>query len=321
MPGASGHPRYPLALAVSAIFASNRADVTSAEELCRRAADANARRNTPDWRVEEAICAARQNIATTRGAFADAARFAEQAAGIARAGGDLADASAELSSAAACHVLAGDAPRGMPLAREALALARQIGAPALVATSLLEVGATVAGTDPDQARACLRESLELSAALGYQKARDLVWATGIATLVGDRAGTLELGRRAIRSLQRSGDRLRMALTFNMIARTIAPSRPDAATIIQGAAEAYVVQPGTAQLISSIVAAALGDERARELRILGADMDWDQAVAYTLAQTAQVLGELELESRDRLRRHLTEPDRRGLGRGMIIYRAT
>ena len=94
LPGAAEHPRYPLALAASAVFASNRADVTGAEELCRRAGDANARSDTPDWRVEEAVCAARQNIATTRGAFTDAARLAEQAAGIARAAGDLADASA-----------------------------------------------------------------------------------------------------------------------------------------------------------------------------------------------------------------------------------
>ena len=55
LPGAAGHPGYPLALAVSAVFASNRADVTGAEELCRRAAEANARRDTPDWRVEATV--------------------------------------------------------------------------------------------------------------------------------------------------------------------------------------------------------------------------------------------------------------------------
>jgi hypothetical protein len=74
LPGAAGHPGYPLALAVTAMFASNRGDVTGAEELCRRAADANARRDTPDWRVEETICVARSNIAITTGAPADAAR-------------------------------------------------------------------------------------------------------------------------------------------------------------------------------------------------------------------------------------------------------
>ena len=78
--GAAEQPGYPLALAVSAVFASNRGDVTGAEQLCRRAAEANARRDPPDWRVEETICAARSNIANTTGAFAQAARLAEQAA-------------------------------------------------------------------------------------------------------------------------------------------------------------------------------------------------------------------------------------------------
>ncbi len=35
LPGAAAHPGYPLALAVSAMFASHRADVTVTEELCR----------------------------------------------------------------------------------------------------------------------------------------------------------------------------------------------------------------------------------------------------------------------------------------------
>ena len=45
-------------------------------------------------------------------------------------------------------------------------------------------------------------------------------------------------------------------------------------------------------ISLIVTEALGEERARELRARGADMDWDQAVAYTLTQTTQALNELQ-----------------------------
>jgi predicted ATPase/class 3 adenylate cyclase len=179
LPGAADHPGYPLAAAVSAVFASMRSDGMSAEELCRRAAAANARQDSPDWRVEETICAVRENIAMTTGAFLDAARFAEQAAGFARAGGDLADASIQLTVVAGGHLLVGDASGAVPLAREALALARQVGAPALVAAGLLAVGATVAGADPGQARACLRESRELSTALGYQSALDHVWATAI----------------------------------------------------------------------------------------------------------------------------------------------
>jgi hypothetical protein len=296
LPGAADHPGYPLALAVSAAFASLRGDVTGAEELCRRAAEANARQTTPDWRVEQTICAARQNIAAAAGALTDAARLAEQAAGIARAGGDLADASIGLTFAAAHHVLADDAPAAVPLANEALALARQIGAPALIATSLLAVGATVAGTDPGQARACLRESRELSTPLGYQNAIDLLWATGIAFAVGDQAVALELGRRAIHGLQWGDNRLRTGFVLHIIAGALATTQPDAAAMIQGAAETYTGQPQRiAQLIGSIVTAALGDERARELRARGADMDWDQALAYTLTQATQALSELQSQT--------------------------
>jgi predicted ATPase/class 3 adenylate cyclase len=293
LPGAAGHPGYPLALAVAAVFASNRADVTGAEELSRLAADANARQATPDWRVEATICAARQNIATIRGAYADGAHIAEQAAGYARAGGDLADASLHLSVAVGDHMFAGDTPAAIPLAREALALARQTGAPALIALALLEVGVTVAETDPGQARACLRESRELSTALGYWSAINLIWATAIAVLLGEQAAALDLGRRAIHRLQWGADRLRMGTILNIIAGALTTTRPEAAAIILGAAETYVVEsPKSAQLISLIVTQTLGEERAQELRARGADMDWDQAVTYTLTQTTQALSELE-----------------------------
>ena len=289
LPGATEHPGYPLALAVSAVLASFRADVTGAEELCRRAADANARQDTPDWRVEETLCAARSNIANTTGAFEDAGRLAEQAAGLARAGGDLADASVELTIAVADRVFVGDAPGAVPLASEALALARQIRAPALIASGLLAVGLAVADTDPSQSRASLRESRELSSALGYQNDLGLLWATGIAYRINDQAATLEFGRRAIGGLQWGGDRLRMGLVLHMIAGALATIRPASAATIQGAAEANVVAPP-----SMNARIALGDERVRELRARGADMDWDQAVAYTITQTTQALNDLGSE---------------------------
>jgi hypothetical protein len=81
-----------------------------------------------------------------------------------------------------------------------------------------------------------------------------------------------------------------------ISGALAASRPEAAAIIQGAAVASVVEsPAIARLISLIVTEALGEERARELRARGADMDWDQAVAYTLAQTARALDELQSQT--------------------------
>jgi predicted ATPase len=293
LPGAAAHPGYPLALAVSARFASTRGDLTVTEELCRAAAEANERRDPRDWRVEEVICEVRSIIADSAGAFVDSAHLIERAATIARTGGDLADASLQLGLAAGSYLLVDDAPRAVPLAREALTLARQIGDPALIASGLLAVGMTVVETDPEQARACLRETLELSRALGYQGALLLVRATALALFVNDRTATLELGSRAIPAVQRGGDRPRMGWVLHTIAGALAATQPEAAAMIQGAAEAYVAEsPILAPLISSIVTEALGGERARELRARGAEMDWDQAVAYTLTQTTQALNELQ-----------------------------
>jgi hypothetical protein len=85
----------------------------------------------------------------------------------------------------------------------------------------------------------------------------------------------------------------MSFLLHFIAGTLAATQPEAAAMIQGAAEAYVAEsPTIARLISLIATEALGEERARELRARGADMDWDQAVAYTLAQTTRALNELQ-----------------------------
>ena len=292
LPGAAGHPGFPLALAVTAVFASNRGDVTGAEQLCRRAAEASARRDRPDWRVEETICGARGNIANTTGAFAEAARLAEQAAGIAWAGGDLADASLELAIAAADQVLVGNTRAAVPLANQAVALARRIGAPALVATGLLAVGLAVAGTDPEQARACLRESRELSTALAYNSLIDHILVTGVAFRTGDRAATLELGRNAIRGL-RWGGGLGMGIILHMIADALSETRPGPAAIIHGAADAYAVAPpNRARLGGPAGPTAPDEERAQALRARGANMDWNEVIAYTVTQTTQVLNELQ-----------------------------
>jgi hypothetical protein len=84
----------------------------------------------------------------------------------------------------------------------------------------------------------------------------------------------------------------MAQVLYMIAGALAATQPAAAAIILGSAETVAESPIFAQQASSIVTAAMGEQRARELRARGADTDWDQAVAYTLTQTTQALSELE-----------------------------
>ena len=120
----------------------------------------------------------------------------------------------------------------------------------------------------------------------------MVRAAGLAFLVNDRTATLELGSRAIRALQPGGDRIRMGFLLHTIAGALAATQPEAAAMIQGAAEAYVAESPIFAPFSLIVTEALGEERARELRARGAEMDWDQTVAYTLTQTTQALNELQ-----------------------------
>ncbi|MGH3338420.1 MAG: hypothetical protein ACRDPL_06280, partial [Propionibacteriaceae bacterium] len=87
----------------------------------------------------------------------------------------------------------------------------------------------------------------------------------------------------------------------MIAGALAATQPEAAAIIQGAAKASVAEsPTIARPLSLIVTEALGGERARELRARGAEMDWDQAVAYTLPQTTQPTSSNPRPSHERAR---------------------
>ncbi len=87
----------------------------------------------------------------------------------------------------------------------------------------------------------------------------------------------------------------MSFVLHMIAGALAATQPEAAAMIRGAAEASVAESPIFAPFSLIVTEALGEERARELRARGADMDWDQAVASTLAQTAQALDELQSQT--------------------------
>ena len=53
-------------------------------------------------------------------------------------------------------------------------------------------------------------------------------------------------------------------------------------------------PPSAPLFSQVIALA-SQQPVRDLRARGADMDWDQALAYTLTKTSQALSELRSET--------------------------
>jgi hypothetical protein len=85
----------------------------------------------------------------------------------------------------------------------------------------------------------------------------------------------------------------MSLILHMIAGTLADTRPEAAATILDASGVYSKAPlPPRQLVTASATAAFGEQRTRELHARGAGLDWDQAVAYTLAQAAAALEELQ-----------------------------
>jgi predicted ATPase/class 3 adenylate cyclase len=313
--GATEHPGYPLVLAITAIDAASRGDLDAAEERGSRALDADKRLHPEaDSDVENLVCQARADVAMSRGAFADAVAYNEQAADIARANGKLAVASVNLAFAAWFCTIAGDATGAVPLAVEALALARQADMPYVLITALLVLGNALADTDPDQARACLDESLDRSAALGYENTNTLGLAFVLVSRLDDAPATLGVAGTTIRQLHWARQPVWLYAMLNVVARALVTARPDAAAIIQGAARAITLRtletpvdsnanptrPGPAprttgglfvevrRETTGLLAAVLGEERLSQLRAEGEAMDDDRAVDYTLDQIAKAL---------------------------------
>ena len=312
--GATEHPDYALALAITAIDAASRADLDVAEKRSTRALEADQRLHThADPDVEHLVCQARADIAMMRGAFADAVAYDRQAADIARANGNLAVAAVSLAFAAWMRTIAGPATGAVPLAVESLALARDAGMPYAIISGLLVLGIALADSDRDGARACLTESLERSATLGYENANNLGLALVLVSRLDDAPATLELASRTIRQLHWARQPVWLTGGLNLVARALVPTQPDAAAIIQGAAHAInqrtlktpltqssPTPPGPAPSTTGgyfvevrrettrLLAAALGEERLGQLRAEGNAMDDDRAVAYTLEQIATAL---------------------------------
>ena len=312
--GATERAEYPLALAITAIDAASHGDFDAAEERGSRALDADKRLHPQaDSDVENLVCQARADVAMMRGAFPDAVAYNEQAADIARANGKLAVASVNLAFAAWYRTLSDDATGAIPVAAEALALARQADMPYVLITALLVLGNALADTDPDQARACLDESLDRSAELGYENINTLGLAFVLVSRLDDAPATLGIAGTTIRQLHWARQPVWLYASLNVVARALVTTRPDAAAIIQGVARAITLKtletpvdskanttrpsptPTTGGLITEVrrettglLAAALGKERLRHLRAEGEAMDDDRAVAYTLDQIAEAL---------------------------------
>jgi predicted ATPase len=318
--GASEHPLYPFALAVSAEHAANRGEAANVDATCEEAlAAAHRRGSDSEHLVDEMVAIARNTAALALGRWPEAARHLEDAAAICRRAKRTASLSFTLASAAMNYTVAGEPDRAVPLASEGLDIARRLGTPVQIARNLAALAGALVDTDPRQARVLLSESVKLRSALGLEGPIFSTEAALLAARTRDWALALQLMDRAIRYLHWGGERPWLSGILNLAARAIAPRDAATAAVLQGAARRLVAtasppSQSTASSITSEVQVAgaaragasfvtmqrrettellrqsLGQVRLAELRAEGEAMDEDQAVAYALHAIAVALAE-------------------------------
>jgi predicted ATPase len=305
LPGASEHPDYPLVLASAAMRALTQGETEQGERLCDEALSAERRLGAhPDGLVDSMLGPPRSMVAVNRGLWHDAAVEAERNAELNRSAGRLHFAASSLAAAGHCHAMAGDSDTGIPLATEALVLARQVGMPYIIGLALASLASSLAERDPQRARALLRELQQFSETTSYENIAHFTVAVLVAGQLRDAPLIFELAPRVIRLLYWAESQLQLAGMLNIVAWAVADSEPAEAAGLQGASRRLIRdhiparttrdQPapnasGRAGLISELqrettrrLADVLGERRLRDLRAQGEALDPDQTVAIALA---------------------------------------
>jgi hypothetical protein len=321
LPGASEHPEYPYALTMAAHSAGFHGDRDLAERHALAALAAETRLGThPDGEIDAQVLVARVLVVFSDGAWVEAAAMQARGAAYFQSAGRLGYASRVLAGAATLYATGGDAAFAIPLATEALALARQVASPGAINVSLAALANALAEQDPDQARALLHEVFERRVSFGVESANDLTQNVLVAARLQDWPIALDLAGRALPLLNWTGNRPEIAGVLNVVARAVVDQDPESAALIQGAARQLALplapehrtsegsttaqsqpsaewtRPGsTGGLIVDVrrettrrIDTALGTERRRQLRTEGDAMDEDHAVTYTLSRIHAVL---------------------------------
>jgi hypothetical protein len=293
---------------VAAHQAVLRGDHGSAEKLCRQAVEADRHVVTPlpGPRIETDACALQALASLSAGAYADALSAYARAAELASADGYPGLAGMYLAYSVNTVLLGGgEIQEAAAKAAESVACARRSGMPAAIVQSLNALALTLVGHEPARAKALLQESVELSSTLSEENSIDILSSCLVAGRLRDWDLTLALTGRSMYLYRWTMAPLTAATCLAECARAFADDRPEIAGVLQGAAYAQFrhaspatngtrrpdtapVGPNTNFVLAALretgdlVAAALGDQRRRELRIDGAAMSMDEAISYALA---------------------------------------
>jgi predicted ATPase len=312
------HPLYPQAVATAALYAALRGDAPASEEYARTASSPATYLPGPDPVVEYLVHVARGRTANYAGALDVEADCMEKAALVARSAELLPEAAWALATAASSLWLGGGPERALPVATEALTLARQLNLPWDIACDSLLV-AVASGVDSEDAAVLLDEAMVGANAVKHGSPDAVSVLVAIAGQLADWERVLRWASDPIRAFYWLGQHPNLAGQFNIVARALALQDAETAALLQGATRKLVTRPTPhgppvntnqtrepapteapsssggiiAELrrqTTSILRDTLGEARLRELRSQGEAMDDDEIVAVALDAIARAQAE-------------------------------
>ena len=306
MPGAAQEPGYQLVLLVAAYNLQANGDWETVFGYCRRALEAERNLGVPihGHRIEMDVLGLEAQAALSGGDYLGAVTAYTRAAELASADGNAGMAGIFLGYGVNCALLGGiETGETVAKAEEAVALARRSGMPGSIVLTLNALALALVDHDPARARAVVSESIELGSTPGEEIGSGLLTASLVAGRLRDWDLALALSLQTLYLWRWSSALLQLAPSLSLCARALAEDRPEVAGVLRGAAYAAYHRGGPAQPrqtgtehgdshvnftlaalreTGDLVSAAIGDERRQELRIEGAAMSMDEAVAYVLA---------------------------------------
>ena len=285
LPGIETSEQYPFVLAATGGAAALHGMFDRAEQLCGEALDAGGESDELAGLAFFIRAMAFHGL----GDLSRTVQDLERSVTVCRGVGDPFMVSFALGHLASFRSMSGD-PAAVVAdgAREALVLARQTGNPGLISNALAILALIIIGTEPEQSRTLITESLALNDALGdvVVDENSLVGAFLVCALLGERDQALRLTARGL-------DRgfsvfVGLCVCLETTAQTLAPDQPDVAATLHGTVDTLV--PGLVsadpfralrERATEAIDAQLDGERISELRARGAAMTEDQAAMYAL----------------------------------------
>jgi predicted ATPase len=288
-------PRYPFAVMAVAYAAQLRGRFDRAANLCEQALQYS---QEPNDELEAWAAAVRAQVVLATGDFDRAVEHQARAVTNFRRCGSPYHVVRVLNILAALRTGSGDLAAATNNAREALAIARQIGNPGLTSSALAGVAYVLADAEPRHCRELIAESLELTDKLGSIAADEqaLTMILVASARLGERDQVLKLSGRALERGFTSA--VRLGVCLEAIAVVLAHDAPNASAMLHGQVDAIYPHIARGMLVHvtlrqrsiEAIETQLGAGRLDELRTQGASMTQYEAVAYARDAIASVIGE-------------------------------